>query len=98
MCFIIIYVLRLGAFPTILLEEFVNHLGEEDGVKNQQYEIVHHKGDHPRCHRIPAHYGIDNSEEQQHQEHTEAGTCRMERGEEVEVLRGNPLPKHRQCN
>ena len=90
--------LRLGGIPTVLLEEFVNHLGEEDGVKNQQYEIVDHKGYYPRCHRIPAHYGIDDSEENQHQEHTEARACRMERGEEVKMLYGNPLPEHRQSN
>ena len=72
--------------------------GEEDGVKNQQYEVVDHEGDYPRCHCIPAHYGIDNTEEHQYQKHTEAGTCRMERGEEVKMLCGNPLPEHRQGN
>ena len=87
MCFIILLI------NLILLEEFVDHLGKEDGMKNQQHEIVGHKGYNPRNHSIPAYYGIDYSKSNQHQEHTEAGTCSMKRGEEVKMLHSNPFPQ-----
>ena len=87
MCFIILLI------NLILLEEFVDHLGKEDGVKNQQHEIVGHKGYNPRNHSIPAYYGIDYSKSNQHQEHTKTGTCRMERGKKVQMPYGYPLPK-----